>query len=189
MEKLIRLLQKHGTGKVVSLLLIVTMAVYLTMLLYTIPAVMSFAPDMMLFDLLPTGYTPEYAVSLLAALGAEGRATYLTLQLPLDFLYPGLFAITYSLLLTWLFSKAAVADSKIFYFSLVPILAGLFDYIENIFIVLMLRSYPDISLNIIQLASLFTLLKSAFSAVFFILLFWGFIRFIVKKNTVAQAKS
>ena len=189
MEKLIRLLQKYGTGKVVSLLLIVTMAVYLTMLLYTIPAVIAFAPDMMLFDLLPTGYTPEYAASLLAALGAEGRATYLTLQLPLDFLYPGLFAITYSLLLTWLFSKAAVADSKIFYFSLVPILTGLFDYIENGFIVLLLRSYPDISSSIVELASFFTLLKSGFSTVFFILLFWGLVRFIKKKNSIAQAKS
>lgn len=184
MEKLIRLLQKYATGKVVSLLFIATMAVYLTMLLYSIPAVNSFAPELKLFDLSPTGYTPGYAISLLESLGYEGRATYLTLQLPLDFLYPGLFAVTYSLLLTWLFSKGAEDDSRIFYFSLVPMLAGLFDYIENVFIVIMLKSYPDISSSIVESASLFTVLKSGFSTAFFILLFWGLVRFIKQKNRI-----
>ena len=189
MEKLIRLLQKYATAKVVSVLFIATMAVYLTMLFYSIPAVNSFAPDLKLFDLSPTGYTHGYANSLLDALGSEGRATYLTLQLPLDFLYPGLFAITCSLLLTWLFSKGAEVGSRIFYFSLVPILAGLFDYIENVFIVIMLKSYPDISLSLVELASLFTVLKSGFATAFFILFFWGVVRFIKKKKSVAGAKS
>ena len=132
MERLIRLLHKYATGNVVLVLFTLTMAVYLAMLLYSIPAVVSFAPGMMLFDLSPTGYTFEYAVARLEALGAEGRATYLTTQLPLDFIYPGLFAVTYSLLLTWLFRKGADHSSKIYYFSLVPIAAGLFDYIENV---------------------------------------------------------
>ncbi len=189
MEKLIRLLHKYATGKVVSVLFIATMAVYLTMLFYSIPAVNSFAPDLKLFDLSPTGYTHGYANSLLDALGSEGRATYLTLQLPLDFLYPGLFAITCSLLLTWLFSKGAEVGSRIFYFSLVPILAGLFDYIENVFIVIMLKSYPDISLSLVELASLFTVLKSGFATAFFILFFWGVVRFIKKKKSAARAKS
>ena len=68
MEKLIRLLQKYGTGKVVSLLLIVTMAVYLTMLLFSIPAVISFAPDMMLFDLLPAMPTKNAAIAQVMSL-------------------------------------------------------------------------------------------------------------------------
>ena len=172
MKKLIRLLQKYATAKVVSVLFIATMAVYLK-----------------LFDLSPTGYTPDYAISLLEALGSEGRATYLTLQLPLDFLYPGLFAITYSLLLTWLFNKGAEVGSRIFYFSLVPMLAGLFDYIENVFIILMLKSYPDMSLSLVELASFFTVLKSGFTTTFFILFFWGLVRFMKKKKSVAGAKS
>jgi len=182
MKKFIHWHQKYATGKAVSVFFIVTMIVYLTMLLYSIPAVIAFAPNMVLFDLSPTGYTPDYAISLLQALGSEGRATYLTLQLPLDFLYPGLFAITYSLLLTWLFSKSFEARSKVFYFSLVPILAGVFDYIENIFIVLMLKSHPDLPSNLVELASLFTILKSVFSFAFFILLFWGGFRFVKNKR-------
>jgi len=185
MEKFIHWHQRYATGKAVAVFFIVTMVVYLTMLLYSIPAVIAFAPDMALFDLSPTGYAPDYAISLLEALGSEGRSTYLTLQLPFDFLYPGLFAITYSLLLTWLFSKSSEAGSKVFYFSLVPILAGLFDYIENVFIVLMLKSYPDLSSNLVELASLFTILKSVFSFAFFILLFWGIFRFVKNKRNIA----
>jgi len=160
------------------------MAVYLAMLLYSIPAVVSFAPDMMLFDLSPTGYTFEYAIALLEALGTEGRTTYLTTQLPLDFIYPGLFAVTYSLLLTWLFRKGADHSSKIYYFSLVPILAGLFDYIENVLIISMINSFPDISPNIAELASIFTILKSVFSSIFFVLFFWGLLRFLKAKRSV-----
>lgn len=189
MDKLIRLLQKYATAKVVLVLFVVTMSVYLVMLLYTIPVVVSFAPGMMLFDMSPAGYIPEYAMSLLEALGSEGRAAYLTLQLPLDFLYPGLFAVTYALLLTWLFSKTAVPGSRMFYFSLVPLFAGLFDYVENVFIVLMLKSYPQISTGIVELASLFTVLKSVFSTAFFILFFWGIVRYIKKKRSVTSVKS
>jgi len=184
MERLIRLLQKYATGKVVLVLFTLTVAVYLAMLLYSIPAVVSFAPDMMLFDLSPAGYTFEYAAALLEALGSEGRATYLTTQLPLDFFYPGLFAVTYSLLLTWLFLKGADHSSKVYYFSLVPIAAGLFDYIENVLIVSMINSFPDISPTIAELASIFTILKSIFSAFFIVLFFWGLFLFLKEKRSV-----
>ncbi len=78
-------------------------AVYLTMLFYTIPAVTAFAPEFPIFDLSPSGYSFSYASELLEELGKEGRNLYLYSQLPLDFIYPGLFSVTYSLLLVWLF--------------------------------------------------------------------------------------
>ena len=105
MEEIVKLLKKWASGKVVLGLFIITMIVYLTMLFYTIPAVERFASGKALFDLSPTGYSYEYAISLLKALGHEGRNIYLNLQLPMDFIYPGLFAISYSLLLAWVFGK------------------------------------------------------------------------------------
>ncbi|MCU7935665.1 MAG: hypothetical protein KZQ99_12425 [Candidatus Thiodiazotropha sp. (ex Dulcina madagascariensis)] len=188
MVKSVRLLQKYATGRVVLVLFTLTMVVYLTMLFYSIPAVVSFAPDMTLFDLSPSGYTFDYAVALLEALGPKGRTTYLTLQLPLDFFYPGLFAITYSLLLIWLFRKGTKAGSKILYFALVPIFAGLFDYIENVYIVIMLKSFPDIPSRIVESASLFTILKSSFTTIFFVLFFWALIRFVKEKRSVVRAE-
>lgn len=102
MEEAIRFMQKYSTGKIVSILFAMTMLVYITMLTYSIPAVSAFAPELPIFDLSPLGYSFSYASELLNALGTEGRDLYLTTQLPLNFIYPGLFFLTYSLMLVWL---------------------------------------------------------------------------------------
>ena len=189
MEFLIRFMQKNSTGKVVIVLFVLTMAVYLTMLLYSIPTVAAFAPELPIFDLSPLGYSFNYANELLDTLGSEGRNLYLSIQLPLDFIYPGLFSITYSVLLVWLFGKSFNENSKMFYFALVPFLAGVFDYVENIFIIKMINSFPDLQVNTVKVASTFSVLKSSFTTFFFILLIVGFAllfkkRFSKKKGTL-----
>ncbi len=173
MKVLIRFMQKHSTGKVIISLFLLTMAVYFTMLSYSIPAVSVFAPDLPIFDLSPLGYSFTYANELLNSLGTEGRNLYLTTQLPLDFIYPGLFSITYSLLLVWIFGKTFNVNSKIYYFALVPFLAGVFDYVENIFIIKMISSFPDLQVTTVKIASTFTILKSSFTMFFFVLLIIG----------------
>ena len=174
MEVLIRFMQKYSIGKVISVLFLLTMTVYITMLSYSIPAVSAFAPELPIFDLSPSGYSFTYASELLNSLGAEGRNLYLSIQLPLDFIYPGLFSITYSLLLIWLFGKTFNVNSKIYYFALVPFLAGIFDYVENVFIIKMISSFPDLQVTTVKIASAFTVLKSGFTMFFFVLLIVGF---------------
>ena len=170
MGVLISFMQKYSTGKVVSFLFVLTMAVYLTMLLYSIPAVTAFAPKLPIFDLSPFGYSFNYATELLDTLGVEGRNLYLSTQLPLDFICPGLFSVTYSLLLVWLLGKTYSEDSKVYYLVFVPFLAGIFDYVENVFIIKMITSFPDIQIATVKVASFFTLLKSSFTMLFFLLL-------------------
>ena len=181
MEALIRFMQKYSTGKIILFLFVLTMAVYLIMLSYSIPAVTAFAPEFPIFDLSPLGYSFSYANELLDALGLEGRNLYLSTQLPLDFIYPGLFSITYSLLLVWLFGKVFNVNSKIYYLALVPFFAGIFDYVENIFIIKMISSFPDLQVNTVKIASTFTVLKSSFTMAFFILLIVG-IALLVKQK-------
>lgn len=181
MEILIRFMQKISTGKVVLTLFVLTMAVYLTMLSYSIPAVTAYAPEQPIFDLSPAGYSFNYAYELLDTLGAEGRELYLSTQLPLDFIYPGLFSITYSLLLVWLFGKTFNVSSKVFFFALVPFLAGIFDYAENVFIIKMISSFPDLQVTTVNTASTFTLLKSSFTMLFFVLLILGFALLLKQK--------
>jgi hypothetical protein len=170
MEALIRFMQKYSTGKVILVLFALTMSVYLSMLSYSIPAVAAFAPELPIFDLSPLGYSFNYANELLNTLGGKGRNLYLFTQLPLDFIYPGLFSITYSLLLVWVFGKTFNRKSKIYYFACVPFLAGVFDYIENVFIIKMIRSFPDLQVTTVKIASTFSILKSGFTMFFFILL-------------------
>ncbi len=187
MDNLIRFMKKYSTGKLVLVLFLLTMAVYSTMLFYSIPAVTAFSPGLPIFDLSPSGYSFYYANELLNALGADGRNLYLTTQLPLDFVYPGLFSLTYPLMLVWLFGKTCNGNSKIYYFSFVPFLAGIFDYAENIFIIKMINSFPDLQVTTVKVASIFTLLKSSFTMLFFILLFVGFALLLKQKLSMIRS--
>lgn len=132
MTKALFFVQRSSTGKAVLGFFIPAMIVYSIMMVYSIPQVMKYASGMNLFDLSPTGYSFEYANELLGSLGRTGRDLYLNTQLPLDFIYPGLFAISCCLLLSWLLLKTQETSSKMFYFCFIPVMAGVFDYLENI---------------------------------------------------------
>ena len=74
-----------------------------------------------------------------------------------------------------------------FYLCFIPVIAGLFDYLENICIVLMLNSYPNVTELHVGFASLFTILKSAFTTAFFVLLIVGVVLFWkMKRNAKMQ---
>lgn len=180
--KVITFIQKAATGKMVLYFLVPAMIVYSLMLIYTIPQVEQHAQGMKLFDLSPSGYSYEYALELLGVLGTSGRSIYLYHQLPMDFIYPGLFAVSCCLLLSWLFSKSLKSRSKIFYLCLIPVAAGFFDYLENLCIIHMLTSYPNVTESQVVLSSILTILKSGFTTVFFILLVVGIILFFQQKR-------
>ena len=184
---LIDFMQRKASGKNVLLLFVLTMAVYLLMLSVTIPRVQSYAPDTALFDLSPTGYTHSQAMTLLESLGHDGRSAYLFPQLTLDFVYPGLFAVCFALMFIWVYSKRVRSDSKFLYLAILPALGGLFDYVENILIIRMITTFPDVTEGLVSAASSATLLKSAFSTVSFLLLILGF-AFLLKSRPMARPK-
>jgi hypothetical protein len=174
------LINRYSTGTTVIILFVIAQIIYFLMLFYTIPIVTNFANGMEIFDLQPTGFSSNYALTLLEGLGAEGRDYYLYRQIPLDMIYPSLFGISFSLLLNYIFKKAKLC-SKYYILTLIPLFAGLFDYIENIGIILMLTSYPSFSSLLANVTSLFSILKSISTTLFFLLLFIGFIRLILIK--------
>ena len=110
-----------ASGRNVLIFFIPSVAVYLLMLFHTIPAVESYATEMKIFDLSPGGYSYDYAVKLLSALGNDGRKEYLSRQIPLDFIYPALFSISSFLMLAWLFLKRYDNGSRVFYLCFVPV--------------------------------------------------------------------
>ncbi|MCP4704040.1 MAG: hypothetical protein GY865_05480 [candidate division Zixibacteria bacterium] len=186
MKKILSFLGKYASGKNIVILLFITLAIYSLMLFYTIPNIMIHSDGMELLDMQPTGYSAEYAKSLFENLGEKGREYYLFRQIPVDMLYPLLFAITYSLLLIFLFRRAFSPVSKIHYFSLVPILGGLFDYLENFGIIFMLLIYPEFSNLLAQTTNLFSIFKSGFTTIFFTLLFIALIALFIKRIKRSQ---
>lgn len=163
-------IKRNLDGRKILLLFIATNIVYLIMLTVTIPGVMRFSGGMVLLDMLPTGYDPSYVKSLLNKLGESGRSAYLVIQIPLDMIYPLLFGITYCLITAYFLKKIGKLETSLFYVCLLPLFAGLFDYFENIGIIVMLVSYPDLSVTMARVTNVFSILKSSFTTISFIAL-------------------
>ena len=170
MNRAISFFQKASNGRTVLILFILTNLVYGTILGYSIPLVLSFAPQAILFDMSPGGYSYADALKLLQSLGPEGRDAYLTVQLPIDLVYPAMFAISYALLITWILKQYLPSQSRLFLVAFIPILAGFFDYLENAGIAAMLTTFPEIPETLVTSASSFTIAKSVLTTLFFVTL-------------------
>ncbi len=177
------LIKDKLTGELVILLFVVTSILYTIMLTMTIPQVMSYSGGMKLLDMIPTGYDAAYVGTLLNALGEKGRDAYLFNQIPVDMVYPLFFGVSYCLIFAYILKILGKVDSKLFYICFLPLLAGLFDYCENIGIITLLNTWPDNSTLLAQLTSVFSVLKSALTTIYFILLIIFTIALVIKKLT------
>ncbi len=174
-----KLILNHLQGKKVLLFFILTNIVYVFMLLVTIPKVLSFAGGSNIPDMMPTGYAPFYIDLLFNELGEQGRSVYLNSQIPADMIYPFLFGISYCLLMAFLLKKMGKLDHWAFNFTYLPLAAGLFDYLENIGVIMMLKQFPDISASLVRSSSIFTLLKSGLTTIYFSALIIIFLIYLV----------
>ena len=104
------------------------------------------------------------------SLSPDGRNTYLTIQIPIDLIYPAMFGVSYALMLTWILKQGLPKHSKMYLLAFIPVFAGLFDYLENATIAAMLYAFPDVSENLVTIASSFTIAKSGLTTVFFLVL-------------------
>ena len=190
MKRLTKFIEKNISGKKVLGLFILTNIIYLFMLTVTIPKTMEFSNGMKLLDMMPTGYDLNYVSKLFSSLGENGRETYLTNQIPVDMIYPLLFGLSYCLLLGYFLKKLNKLNSPYLYLCLLPVIAGVSDYLENLGIIIMLNNYPNLTENMVNAANTFTVLKSTSTSVFFIaliviLIILG-IKFVKRNKTSAN---
>lgn len=164
------IIKRNITGKKVLLLFIVTNVIYLIMLMVTIPKVMAYSNGMKILDMMPTGYSSDYVNELLGTLEAAGRNAYLFNQIPLDMIYPALFGISNCLVLAYFLNKLGKTEGFLFYLCFIPLFSGLFDYCENIGIIMMLKNYPEAILAFAPATNVFSILKSSFTMVYFVVL-------------------
>jgi hypothetical protein len=170
MKRLTKFIEKNISGKKVLGLFILTNLVYTFMLTVTIPKTMEFSNGMKLLDMMPTGYDLNYVSELFTSLGENGRLTYLTNQIPVDMIYPLLFGLSYCLLLGYFLKKLNKLNSPYSYLCLIPIIAGIADYLENIGIITMLKNYPELKETTVYTTNIFSVIKSISTSIFFIAL-------------------
>lgn len=138
-----------------------TLAVYLAMVLWSLPQIADAAAGLRPFDLRPFGYGGPEARAFLAALSPEGTAFYLGVQHKLDIVYPPALAIT----LVWAFLRLLPRGWALI--AAIPALLGaVFDLFENAAVAGLLRAGADgASDAMVAVASQWTVLKSASDAV------------------------
>lgn len=144
--------------------ILATGAVYLTMVLWTLPRIAREAGGLMPFDLRPLGYSVAEARAFLAALSETGREVYLTVQHRLDLVFPGLLALTLGLA----FHRLAPRPLALVLSAVVIAAAG-FDYAENAAVAGLLTAQAPTDASIVT-ASRFTVLKSVCASVGFVAL-------------------
>lgn len=148
--------------------LFVLMAVnYMAMVLWSLPQLK--VDGALPFDLRPAGYSLAEARAYLAGLSPEARAFYLGPQHWLDTIYPGLLMLTLGTAFHRLFSRrmAWVATA-------VAVAAAGFDWLENAAVGAMLSRDPAAVMDaMIQVANLWTVLKSVTVSVAMVLLVIG----------------
>ncbi len=101
-----------------------------------------------------SGYTFEEAVAALEGYGEQGRRLYGWSSATLDTLLP----LVYGSLFAGLIYRFRPAE-RLWRLAYLPIGAGVLDLCENVQIILLLISYPDVPASQVASASLFTLAK------------------------------
>ncbi len=129
-------------------------------------------------------YTPEKAYSMIESYGDDGRSEYRIFSMTADFVFPLVSAAFFGLLLSWLFQRGVSSTSKLQMLNILPFGACLFDWLENLNIIIMLTLYPTKLNAIAELASLCTSIKWGLNGVIFLALFLGVA--LVFKNRIRE---
>lgn len=121
------------------------------------------------------GYTASEALSAVASYGDDGRVQMIWIHLA-DFMLVVVYTTMFSLSLSWLLRRSFVPESRMQKLNLVPVLGGLFDVLENIWIITLLLLYPDQPTAVAWLAAIFTMGKYIMGVVIVLLLVMGLVK-------------
>jgi len=156
------------SGWRLAALLMSALTIYGVMVGVTLPELTARSGGLPMFDVTPLGYDAAHAHALLERLGPDGRHFYLFRQLPLDFAYPALMALSLAGIWLSLLRWGKVASTRLR--ALAWLAAGMaaLDYAENIAVAAMLLSFPQESDALVGFASVATVTKSMTATVCFI---------------------
>ena len=104
-------------------------------------------------------FTPEDAYQLFTALGTEGRQAYLILHLLPDTLFPIGYALTFAFISAWFLVRLLPLDHRLQWLSMIPLISGLADVLENLSLVICNLVYPGRIDWLVQFAHLLNKVK------------------------------
>lgn len=107
-------------------------------------------------------YSTEKAFQILTLLGAEGRQFYISKIIPLDFLFIPIYMLFLFYWICYFLQKINSDKEFLNLLLMLPVLTVVFDVMENICTIIMLKQYPSINAVVCTIGSNMTLLKFAF---------------------------
>ncbi len=122
------------------------------------------------------GHTANSVNSTLEAYGTEGISLYRWVQ-RIDLIHPLIYSLLFASLFYILFRQTRVHISIY-----LPLIAGILDYLENIFLFQMVNTYPQISSSVAQIANIISLAKNVILIAVIAALLVGIIAFVVKNK-------
>ena len=159
------LLIKTSSVKNICILFVASHLVLLIMMIFTLP-VINDQIGTKVFDLQTLGYSVSVAESIVENLNNETTSLYLFPQLTLlDLLYPILLALFLSSILFRLFSITETKSKIASILLVIPFMAMLFDYAENICVILMISKSLELTKTLVLLSSSLTILKGLFTSI------------------------
>lgn len=129
----------------------------------------SWTPDLSFY------YTGDDLYQLAQTYGEEGRAAYIHTRFTFDLIWPLVYMVFLTTVISWLFRKAFAQDSVWQFSNLVPLFGMIFDYLENISTSLIMARYPSPTGVVAAVASIFTMVKWVFVGGSFMLLLVGIV--------------
>ncbi len=121
-------------------------------------------------------YTPTKVYGMIEAYGEYTRVFYRNFELTMDILYPIVYTLFFSLLITWLFTRGFPENSRMQKLNLIPFGTWVFDLLENIGIVSMISIYPSTPAALAWVTTIFTMAKWTFAGLSLMLVLVGLIR-------------
>ena len=158
------LLLKTSSIKNIIILFVASHLILLVIMTYTLPVINN-QIGTTVFDLQPFGYSVSVAESIINKIDDQTADLYIFPQLTLlDLFYPVLLALFLSSLLFRLSSLTESKSRMTSILLIIPYIAMLFDYVENVFILLMISKSIDPTEIIVLLSSTSTILKGVFTS-------------------------
>jgi len=104
-------------------------------------------------------YSAQDLYHMAEVYGEQGRGAYVRARFTFDLIWPMVYTIFFCTAISWVYARAFTTDSLGRGANLVPVLAMLFDYLENLSVSLVMLRYPHPTIVVDSLVPLFTMLK------------------------------
>ena len=129
-----------------------------TKLPFSNPTIVEHSRGLTILDLRES-FSPDDAYELFTELGTAGRQAYLILHLVPDMIFPISYALTFAFISAWLLVRLLPLDHRLQWLSMIPLISGLADVLENISLVICNLAYPGRIDWLVQFAHLITKVK------------------------------